>query len=58
MKDATAIFHEIEQSPTMEKLWKSYQKKYSYASELFWYMVINSVRTLFLTCDCDITGNS
>lgn len=51
MKDAAAVFDEIEQSPTMKKLWKSYQKKYSYASELSWYMVMSSVRTLFLTCN-------
>lgn len=50
MKDAAAVFDEIEQSPTIEKLWNSYQKKYSYASELSWYMVMSSVRALFLTC--------
>lgn len=51
MKDAAAVFDEIEQSPTMEKLWNSYQKKYSYASELSWYVVMSSVRILFLTCN-------
>lgn len=50
-KDAAAVFDEIEQSPTVEKLWNSYQKKYSYALELSWYMVMSSVRILFLTCN-------
>lgn len=51
MKDAAAVFDEIEQSSTMEKLWNSYQKKYPYVSELSWYMVMSSVRALFLTCN-------
>lgn len=51
MKDAAAVFDEMEQSSTMEKLWNSYQKKYLYASELFWYMVMSFVRALFLMCN-------
>ncbi len=55
MKDAVVVFDEIEQNPAMVQLWKSYQKKYSYASGLSWHMVISSARALYLMC-CDITG--
>lgn len=34
MENAAAVFDEIEQSPVMERLWGSYQKKYPYAAGL------------------------
>ena len=48
MKDAVSIFDEIEQSPVMERLWGSYQKKYPYAAGLSWHMVMDSARALYL----------
>lgn len=47
MKDAAAVFDEVEESPVMEKLWQSYQKNYSYAADLSWHTVMDSVRTLY-----------
>jgi len=47
MKDAAAVFDEVEESPVMEKLWQSYQKNYSYASDLSWHTVMDSVRALY-----------
>lgn len=47
MKDAAAVFDEVEESPVMEKLWQSYQKNYSYAADLSWHTVIDSVRALY-----------
>ncbi len=47
MKDAAAVFEEVEKSPVMEKLWQSYQKNYSYAADLSWSMVMDSVRALY-----------
>lgn len=35
------------ESPVMEKLWQSYQKNYSYATDLSWHTVMDSVRTLY-----------
>lgn len=47
MKDAAAVFDEVEESPVMAKLWQSYQKNYSYATELSWHTVMDSVRALY-----------
>ena len=47
MKDAAAVFDEVEESPVMEKLWMSYQKNYSYAADLSWHTVMDSVRALY-----------
>ncbi len=48
MKEAAAVFDEVEESPVMEKLWQSYQKNYSYASDLSWHTVMDSVRALYV----------
>ena len=44
-----AIFDEIELSPVMEKLWKTYQKNYSYSADIPWHIVMESVRHLYQT---------
>lgn len=47
MKDAASVFNEVEESPVMAKLWQSYQKNYSYAADLSWHTVMDSVRALY-----------
>lgn len=47
MKDAVSVFDEVEESPVMAKLWQSYQKNYSYAADLSWHTVMDSVRALY-----------
>lgn len=47
MKDAVSVFDEVEESPVMEGLWMSYQKNYSYAADLSWHTVMDSVRALY-----------
>ena len=47
--DVREIFNEIESSPVMEKLWKTYQKNYSYAVDISWHVVMESVRNLYQT---------
>lgn len=47
MKDAASVFDEVEGSPVMAKLWQSYQKNYSYAADLSWHTVMDSVRALY-----------
>ena len=47
--DTREIFDEIESSPVMEKLWKTYQKNYSYATDISWHIVMESVRYLYQT---------
>lgn len=48
-RDTGEVFDEIELSPVMEKLWKSYQKKYFYAADISWHIVIKSIRFLYQT---------
>ena len=47
--DVREIFNEIESSPVMEKLWETYQKNYSYAADISWHIVMESVRNLYQT---------
>lgn len=49
MQEAEAVFDEVKESPVMEKLWQSYQKNYSYAADLSWHTVMDSVRALYRT---------
>ena len=41
-EDIREIFDEIESSPVMETLWKTYQKNYSYAADYF------------MACNCEV----
>ena len=47
LKDAQEIFDEVQNDLGMEKLWKSYQKKFSYAADIAWETVMESVRELY-----------
>ena len=47
MKDAATAFDEIEENSVMEKLWTAYQKNYSYAVDISWHTIMDSVRTLY-----------
>lgn len=47
LKDAQDIFAEVQNDSNMEKLWKSYQKKFSYAEDISWEMAMESVRELY-----------
>lgn len=47
MKDGTEVFVEIEHSLAMEKLWLSYQKNFSYAADISWHEVMDSVRVVY-----------
>ena len=52
--DIREIFDEIETSSVMENLWKAYQKNYSYAVDISWHMVMESVRYLYqIGCSVD-----
>lgn len=46
LPDAEEVFGEVESSAVMQKLWKAYQKKFSYASGVEWNVVMASVRML------------
>ena len=47
LKDAEKIFEEVQEDSGMEKLWKVYQKKFSYAADISWKMVMEPVRKLY-----------
>lgn len=47
LQDATDVFDEVENDAGMLKLWRAYQKKFSYASEISWEDVMQSVRGLY-----------
>lgn len=46
LQDATDVFDEVENDVGMKKLWQAYQKKFSYASDIPWEEVMQSVRAL------------
>ena len=47
LADAPAAFDEVEADPNREKLWRAYQKKFSYAADLSWHTVMESIRSLY-----------
>lgn len=47
LSDAFAAFDEIESDLNMEKLWEAYQKKFTYAADLPWHTVMESIRSLY-----------
>ena len=46
-EDIREIFDEIESSPVMETLWKTYQKNYSYAADIPWHTIMKSICVLY-----------
>lgn len=44
--DSNRILKEIVDSEVMQRLWKSYQKKFSYAEDISWEMVMDSIEKL------------
>ena len=47
LADAPAAFDEVEADPNTEKLWRAYQRKFSYAADLSWHTVMESIRSLY-----------
>lgn len=45
--DGNRILTEITESEIMQGLWKNYQKKFSYAEDISWEMVMDSIEKLF-----------
>lgn len=46
LRDGAEVLEEVESSPLMEKLWGAYQKKFSYATDLSWHIVMKSIKKL------------
>lgn len=49
LAEAEETFAEVQEDMNMQKLWIAYQKKFSYASDLSWEMVM--VRKLYQMCE-------
>jgi len=47
LNEAVEVFKELESSLVLERLWKVYQKKFSYASNVSWQIVVNSIKRLY-----------
>ena len=46
MEGMDVILDEVESSPGMTELWKNYQRKFEYASDIGWDDVMQAVRKL------------
>jgi len=47
LSDAVEIFYEIQNDSKMQTLWIAYQKKFSYAADICWETVVESVKELY-----------
>ena len=47
LAEAVDVLNEVESSPVMQKLWESYRRKFSYAADLEWYIIMGAVRSLY-----------
>ena len=48
LAEAVDVLNEVESSPVMQKLWESYRRKFSYAADLEWNIIImGAVRSLY-----------
>lgn len=46
LAEAEEVIEEVKNSPVMQRLWRAYQKKFSYAADVDWGNVIDAVRGL------------
>ena len=47
LAEAADVLNEVESSPVMQKLWESYRRKFSYAADLEWSIIMRAVRSLY-----------
>ncbi len=40
LAEAVDVLNEVESSPVMQKLWESYRRKFSYAADLEWSIIM------------------
>ena len=48
LAEAVDVLNEVESSPVMQKLWESYRRKFSYAADLEWSIIMRAVRSLYV----------
>ena len=47
LAEAVDVLNEVESSHVMQKLWESYRRKFSYAADLEWNIIMRAVRSLY-----------
>ena len=47
LAEAMDVLNEVESSHVMQKLWESYRRKFSYAADLEWSIIMGAVRSLY-----------
>ena len=50
LAEAVDVLNEVESSYVMQKLWESYRRKFSYAADLEWSIIMGAVRSLYALC--------
>lgn len=50
LSNAVEVFDEVQNDSNMQKLWTSYQKKFSYAEDVSWDTVMSAVKELYDMC--------
>lgn len=53
LRNAKEVLHEVENSDVMQRLWAAYRKKFSYAADLEWNVVMKAVRRLYTLTEND-----
>ena len=51
LAEAVDVLNEVESSHVMQKLWESYRRKFSYAADLEWSIIMGAVRSLYALCE-------
>lgn len=51
LDSSVEILEEVQADANMQKLWTSYQKKFSYASDISWEMVVDTTKELYNICN-------
>lgn len=53
IKNGAGTLRKVRESLEMQKLWKAYQQKFSYAGDLSWSIVMDAVSALFNSCSLE-----
>lgn len=55
LNQAEEVFDEVENDLVMQKLWEAYCKKFYYASDLEWDVIMKAIRRLYVLCEKGIS---
>lgn len=55
LNQAEEVFDEVENDSVMQKLWEAYRKKFSYASDSEWDVIMKVIRRLYVLCEKGIS---